>query len=171
MNFILNDRYKKEREAEHSAAVEFQLSESHRQGQLVVLKVIAYLASIGYYTTNISTETIAYPDGQNYLTPFNILALSPYYSFVADVKYKSNWSSALVISQFKVNLYNQYKRDVEVNDKLVIVYTAYKERRYLSLDTIKNCLLISEQYIIRGEDTKSIVLLRKLLEKHTLEAM
>lgn len=157
---MLEDSYKKAKKEEMEADRAFRKSENYRIGKLEEARIFNYLASIGYKVTDISEER---SEGR-YWSPFDILAESKYYSFFADVKYRSSrgW---IPIDTEKVDFWLAYKRpNTVVDDRIVIICTPGRQDGYVSISEIQDYYVFRNSFHLPREYLKSIATLRKILE-------
>lgn len=157
----VEDSYKRHIKEQKDADLAFQRSERYRMGKLEETRMFGYLHSIGFHVTDISMEKTE----NNYWTPFDILAESKYYSFFADVKYRSSRGGFPVDSE-KVDWWLAYNRpDTVVNDRIVIICTPGRQDSIVSVSDLQDFYMFANRYHIPRESMKSIVILRKILER------
>lgn len=157
---MFEDSYKKAKKIEMDAERAFQRDERYRIGKLEEVRIFKYLTSIGYKVTDISKER----SGQNYWSPFDLLAESKYYSFFADVKYRSSRGGFPVDTE-KVDFWLSYERpNTKVNDRIVIICTPGRQDSFVSVADIQSFYSIGRSLMIPRDGMRSIVILRKILE-------
>ena len=156
----MRDSYAEAKKEERDAERAFQRSERYRIGKLEEVRMFNYLASIGYEVTDISKERTE----QRYWSPFDILAESKYFSFLADVKYRSSRGGYPVDTE-KVDFWLAYERpDTKVDDRIVIICSPGRQDSFVSIKDIEGFYSIGRSLMIPRESMKSIVILRKILE-------
>lgn len=116
------------------------------------------LSSFGFTITDISRSS-----------PFDLLAVSPYYSLAVDVRHR--WSkSSISIHKHEVTARLEYK--LEVDDKILVFCTPRLADSYIKLSTLQsitetschNLYLLNNYYIIERHITHSLAEIRKILE-------
>ena len=156
----IEDSYKRHIQEQKEADRAFQRDERYRMGKLSEVRMFGYLHSIGFHVTDISMEKTEH----NYWPPFDILAESKYYSFFADVKYRSSRGGYPVDSD-KVDWWLAYNRpDTIVNDRIVIICTPGRQDSIVSVPDMQEFYMFANRYMLPRESMKSIVILRKVLE-------
>ena len=122
------------------------------------------LASMGFELRDISEEPLHTSNGTLY-SPFDILATSKYYSFVADVRYR------VQISQVPIGVrrfisYKNYIPPTGVVDKLIILckHRAYYDR-FITVQDAQLCPVLGGCYIIEYNRTMHLTQIRKRLEE------
>lgn len=157
---MLEDSYAKARKIEKDAELAFQRSERYRIGKLEEVRIANYLTDIGYKVTDISKERSA----EQYWSPFDLLAESKYYSFLADVKYRSS-RGGIPIDSEKVDFWLAYKRpNTKVDDRIVIICTPGRQDGFVSVSDMQDFYVLRNSFMVPRESLKSIVVLRKILE-------
>lgn len=157
---MLEDSYTRLKKEEQEAERAFQRDERYRIGKLEEIRMFNYLTSIGYKVTDISKERSV----ERYWSPFDLLAESKYYSFLADVKYRSSRGGFPVDTE-KVDFWLTYERpDTKVNDRIVIICTPGRQDSFVSVGDIQGFYSIGRSLMIPRDGMRSIVILRKILE-------
>ncbi|MCK4414930.1 MAG: hypothetical protein KAY32_15455 [Candidatus Eisenbacteria sp.] len=157
---MFEDSYKKAKKIEMDAERAFQRDERYRIGKLEEVRMFNYLTSIGYKVTDISKER----NEQNYWSPFDLLAESKYYSFFADVKYRSS-RGGFPIDTEKVDFWLSYERpNTKVNDRIVIICTPGRQDSFVSVADIQDFYSIGRSLMIPRDGMRSIIIIRKILE-------
>ena len=159
---MFEDSYAKARKAEKEAELAFRREERYRVGKLEEIRIAEYLVSIGYKVTDISMER----GEQCYWSPFDLLVESKYYSFFADIKYRSS-RGGIPIDSEKVDFWLDYKRpNTKVDDRIVIICTPGRQDSYISVSDIQSFYVLHNSFMISRESLKSIAVLRKILEHY-----
>ncbi len=159
-NIRFPDSYAEAVKVEKAADRAFRQLQSYRIGKLEEVRIAEYLTSIGYEVTDISLER----NKLEWYSPFDLLAVSKYYSFLADVKFRTSRGS-IPINIDKAYLYNNYAReDTIANERILIVCSLGIPDSFITIDDLQQCSIIHGNYIIPRENTKSITILRKIIE-------
>lgn len=157
---MLEDSYARLKKEEKEAERAFQKSERYRIGKLEEIRMFNYLTDIGYKVTDISMEQ----DEHHHWSPFDLLVESKYYSFFADIKYRSSRGGVPIDSE-KVDWWLAYERPgTKVNDRIVIICTPGRQDSFMSIPDIEGFYNLRNSFMIPRESLKSIVILRKILE-------
>jgi len=143
-------------------------SERYLKGKEEEKRIATHLASIGYEVIDISLDKIYRPDGSSYYSPFDILAKSKNFTFLADVKYRSS-RGPIYFDIYQLEFYQKYIPIIEVDDRLIIVSTPGLTDIFASIYDIKNSYVTTEigACVIERDRAHPITLLRKRLEGAT----
>lgn len=156
----MEDSYKRLVKEERDAERAFRRSENYRIGKLEEVRMLNHLTSIGYSMTDISMEKTE----RGYWPPFDMLAESKYYSFFADVKYRSS-RGGFPIDTEKVDWWLSYNRPgTVVNDRIVIICTPGRRDSFVSVPDIQEFYMFANRFVIPRESMKSLAIIRKILE-------
>ena len=131
-------------------------------GKLIEVRVSSELSMMGYRVTDISGDEFTTPSGSFY-SPFDILAESEHYSFVADIKYRKS-SRFLPVYINRLKSYQAYIPPVAINDRIVIASFRKLNGMYISVECIANCQELGPYYIVELYQMQSMAVLRKILE-------
>lgn len=151
-------------------------TEELRIGKEHEKRIAGILADMGYTVTDISMRQHTSYKGELHYYPFDLLAVSPRHSFVADVKYKRSKASRIPMHAGLAKFQLNFKLDPDlpdVDDRIYIFCTSGLQDSFISLkdicstpeDSCFNIYRMGHFYIIERYATQSISLLRKELEE------
>lgn len=146
-------------------------SEELRIGKEYEEYIANKLTGFGFSVTDISMRTYQNDDGSTHYYPFDLLAASPYYSLVIDVKYRRS-KARVSISKYQADFQAAFKLDKDVDDRLLVFCTPGLGDSYISLFRLKAIDETSSQdiylaygyYVIERYAAESLSKLRKILE-------
>lgn len=165
-NLELKERRDLRSEAiEYGTNSDFAKSERYLKGKVEEKRIAIYLASTGYHIVDISLNKWYQPSGTIHYSPFDIMAWSENFSFLADVKYRSSRGPVFFRSN-RLSYYLFYWFHLKVDDRIIIIATPGLPDSFISLTAIKETCPLDkyDMCVIDRDKLQSIAVLRKKLD-------
>lgn len=128
-------------------------------------------ADMQFNVTDVSMLTYKNANEEDRYYPFDLIAVSPYYSLAIDVKYRRS-KAPISIPQYQVIFQSNFSLGIEVDDRIYVFCTPNLPDSYIKMSELlpitesssMGLYLLGGSYIIERQMTHSLSLIRKIRE-------